>query len=224
MPLVLATFNPGKVREYQALFGHLPVRLDGLLDHGIRELPPETGTTFAENARIKARAAFDATSLPALGDDSGLEVRALGGAPGIHSARYAGPDQDARANLELLLRHMEGIEDRRARFVCALAGVIPEGWLPADLAREPAIPGLEIREDRDRKAWEITALGTVEGTILREPRGRGGFGYDPVFYREDLGLSFGEAPEEVKNRLSHRGRAASLLAPILARMTPPGER
>ncbi|HOU55117.1 MAG TPA: non-canonical purine NTP pyrophosphatase [Myxococcota bacterium] len=223
IPLVLATFNPGKVREYQALFQHLPVRLMGLRSLGIETLPPETGDTFVENARLKAQAVFDATGLPALGDDSGLEVRALGGAPGVHSARFAGPAQDARANLDLLLRRMEGIDDRRARFVCALVGVFPAGWLPADLSRELGHPHLEVLEDRDRRAWMVTALGTVEGILLQEPRGEGGFGYDPIFYREDLGGTFGEAPEDVKNRLSHRGQAASRMALVLARLMPPGD-
>lgn len=222
-PLVLATFNPGKIREYQALFRHLPVRLEALEALGIETLPPETGDTFVENARLKAQAVFDATGLPALGDDSGLEVRALGGAPGVHSARFAGPAQDARANLELLLQRMEGIDDRRARFVCALVGVFPADWLPADIARGLEDPHLEVQEDRNRRAWTVTALGTVEGILLQEPRGEGGFGYDPIFYREDLGGTFGEAPEDVKNRLSHRGRAASRMALVLARLMPPGD-
>jgi len=223
MPLVLATFNPGKVREYQALLRDVPVRLTGLLDLGVRDLPPETGDTFRENARIKAEAAFDLTGLAALGDDSGLEVPALGGAPGIHSARYAGPAQDARANLERLLQEMEGIEDRRARFVCALVALIPAPWLRTDRLPPGGLPDLEVAEDPVRKAWRIEALGTVEGVLLREPRGEGGFGYDPVFYQPDLGRSFGEAPEEDKNRLSHRGRAALLLTRVLRLVSPPGE-
>lgn len=224
IPLVLATFNPGKVREYQALLRHLPIRLLGLPELGIRVLPPETGDSFVENARIKAEAAFDATGLPSLGDDSGLEVQALDGAPGIHSARYAGPAQDAGANLALLLQRMEGITDRRARFVCALVGVVPADWLPRDALSERASPDLDLQPDPDRGAWRITALGTVEGTILTEPRGQGGFGYDPVFFHEDLGRTFGEAEEEAKNRISHRAVAVARLGRVIQRVSPPGAR
>lgn len=224
VPLVLASGNLGKIREFQFLLRALPVRLMGLSEAGIAGLPEETGASFEENARIKAQAAFDASGLPAMGDDSGLEVLALGGAPGIHSARYAGPDQDARANLDLLLRRMEGIEDRRARFVCALVTVIPRTWLPAQAIAPPFPDGLTVEEDRNRDAVRITAMGTVEGRILRQPRGSGGFGYDPIFYREDLGRTFAEIPEDQKNAISHRGRAVALASWVLSRMVLRQER
>ncbi|BCX80662.1 XTP/dITP diphosphohydrolase [Methylomarinovum caldicuralii] len=190
--LVLASGNRGKLREIQAL----------LSPHGVRVLPQtafavaeakETAPTFVENALIKARNAARYTGLPALADDSGLEVAALAGAPGVHSARYAGPDADDRLNNAKLLEALAEFqgEERRARFRCVLV-----------LVRHPFDPSPLIAE------------GTWEGRIAEAPRGEGGFGYDPLFWLPDRGCTAAELPPEEKNRLSHRGQA---LRQLLAR-------
>lgn len=181
--LVLATGNPGKVRELRRILGDLDVELVPRSELGLRA-PEETGATFAANALLKARAAATATGLPALADDSGLEVDALGGAPGVQSARYAGPDADDRANLRRLLEELAGVPrtERTARFVAVAALVAPDG-----------------------RAW--TERGTMEGRIAERPRGEGGFGYDPVFVAEGhTGTNAELAPGE-KDAASHRGRA-----------------
>ena len=185
MRLVLASGNRGKIREIQAL----------LAPHGVRVLPQtafavpeteETAPTFVENALLKARNAARHSGLPALADDSGLEVDALAGAPGVYSARYAGPGADDRLNNAKLLETLEGFEgeERRARFRCVLV-----------FLRHPYDPSPLIAE------------GTWEGLIATEPRGKGGFGYDPLFYLPELGRTAAELPPEEKNRLSHRGQA-----------------
>jgi XTP/dITP diphosphohydrolase len=198
--LVFATRNRGKLRELRQLLtpGEFPlgVELLGLDDIEVPEIP-ETGQTFAENAAAKARGVMEATGLPALADDSGLEVDALDGAPGVHSARYAGPGASDADRIALLLQDLAGVpaERRGARFRCVVAFV------------DPADPGrVGLHE------------GSCEGRILETPRGSGGFGYDPVFYVEELGQTFAEAPAEQKNRLSHRGRAMRrLVAELRAR-------
>ena len=195
MKLLFATRNQGKLRELRALLADL----DGLQLLCLDDLPQdvdveETGASFAENAQIKAQAAMRATGLPALADDSGLEVDALSGAPGVHSARYAGPGATDGQRNDKLLRELADVPaDRRtARFRCAVAFV------------HPAQPGLvQVRE------------AACEGTILTAPRGAGGFGYDPLFYVPQLGQTFAEAPPEAKNRLSHRGQAMRKLAQLL---------
>ena len=193
--LVIASGNAGKVRE----FGHLLAGL-GL---EIRPQPEgleveETGATFAENARLKAEAVARATGCWALADDSGLSVSALGGAPGVHSARYA--DSDA-ARIERLLRELEAANteavargeaaDRSAHFTAALAVANPSGEVV-----------LEVE-------------GICPGTILEAPRGDGGFGYDPVFFVPEAGFTFAEMPKELKGELGHRGRAFAQLEPKL---------
>ena len=178
--LVVATGNAHKLREIAQIFPEYEVvsqKQAGFFDE-----VDETGTTFMENALIKARAACEALGLPVLADDSGLCVVALGGAPGIYSARYSGAHGDDKGNRALLLKNMQGVTDRRAYFACAVALVSPDG-----------------------KEW--TAEGRTEGEILLEEDGEGGFGYDPIFLSSDLQKSFGIATAEEKNTVSHRYRA-----------------
>lgn len=203
--LVFATRNRGKLRELRQLLtpDHFPggVELLGLDDIQVPEIP-ETGETFSENAEAKARGVMQATGLPALADDSGLEVDALGGAPGVHSARYAGAGASDADRIALLLRNLDGVPAQRrgARFRCVVAFVDP-----ADPDR------VHLHE------------GSCEGRILQTPRGSGGFGYDPVFFAPELGQTFAEAPPEQKNRLSHRGRAMrKLIAELRERWSQPG--
>ena len=183
--IVLATNNPGKVKELAALLTPLGLRVLPQCEFKVPEVE-ETGLTFVENAILKARNACRHTGLPAIADDSGLEVDALRGAPGIYSSRYAGPGADDRANLEKLLADLAGVpeEARTARFQCLM---------------------VYLRHDAD--PTPLISQGTWEGRILTAPRGSGGFGYDPVFLVPDQGCSSAELPPAVKNRLSHRGRA-----------------
>ncbi len=188
MKLVLASSNPGKLAELRALLG------DGFELHAQSEFgvgdAKETGLSFVENALIKARHAATAAGLPALADDSGLCVDALDGAPGLHSARYAGAHGDNEANNDRLLRELADVPDaqRSARFVCVLV-----------LLRHPDDP------------LPLIAEGVWEGRILRERRGQRGFGYDPVFFSPTHGCSSAELTPEVKNRDSHRGIALATL-------------
>ncbi len=187
--VVLASRNKGKVAELQRLLaaelGDV-IELLSLDDAGITGEIEENGKTFAENAYIKASAA--ATSgYPGLGDDSGLSVYALDGAPGIYSARYAGGHGDDAANNALLLSNLAGVSDRSAAFVCALALVYPDGK-------------------------SVQVEGRVEGEILTAQRGESGFGYDPLFYYPPFAKSFAEISREEKNEISHRGAAVRALA------------
>jgi XTP/dITP diphosphohydrolase len=194
--LVLATSNPGKLREFRAILDDLPVvfrALDAFPEVSL----PEEGEDYEENAVVKARAVADGAGQPALADDSGLEVAALGGAPGPLSARFGGPDLDDAGRVEKLLASLaaSGSEDRSARFVCLVA---------------LAFPGGEV----------ITARGECAGRILDAPRGRSGFGYDPVFEVEGDVRSMAELSADEKNRISHRARALrSLREAIQHRIT-----
>ena len=190
--LLIATNNAGKLREYTALLGDLPVQLTTPQQEGIALEVEEKGATFAENALLKARAYCAASRLPTLADDSGLEVEALGGAPGVYSARYAGNNATDRQRYEKLLAELRGIPpaERTARFRCVIALVLPDG------------------------TEEITE-GECEGVIIDTPRGEHGFGYDPVFYMPALGKTMAELPPELKNRVSHRARALMRMKPIL---------
>lgn len=188
MRLVLATANPDKVAEIAAL-------LTGVQ---LAPRPPalpevdESGQTLEENARLKARAVVEATGAAAVADDTGLEVAALGGAPGVRSARYAGEDASYADNVAKLIGALEGVGDRRARFRTVALACFPDGR-------------------------EVVAEGAVEGVITDEPRGDGGFGYDPVFLPEGgEGRTFAEMTPEQKNSLSHRARAFTRLAELLA--------
>jgi len=191
--VVLATLNPGKVRELASLLGDLPIELVSLADTSGASLPPETGTTYAENALLKARAARGLTGHAALGDDSGLEVDALAGAPGLHSARFGGPGLDDRGRTSLLLERLRGVPagKRTARFRCAIALV-------------------------DENGGERTVEGLAEGEIALAPCGTGGFGYDPVFFFPPLGRTFGELTDREKERVSHRALAARAARQMLS--------
>ena len=191
MRLVLATRNPHKLRELEALMR--PHELDPLPDEV--ELPPETGTTFAQNALGKARAAAAATGRPAIADDSGIEAAALNGAPGVWSARYAGDDATDEENLAKLLAEVPPDGDTRVAYVCAMAFVEPGGA-------------------------EQVVHGRCEGTLTHEPRGSGGFGYDPAFVPDDFPgdeRTMAELTPDEKDSISHRGRAGRELAIWLAR-------
>jgi XTP/dITP diphosphohydrolase len=190
--VILATLNPGKVRELARLLGGLPIELVSLADVPGAALPPETGTTYVENALAKARAARQLTGHAALGDDSGLEVDALGGAPGLHSARFGGPGLDDRGRMRLLLEQLRAVPagKRAARFRCVIALV-------------------------DEAGGERTVEGVAEGEIAPAPRGTGGFGYDPVFVHPPLGRTFGELTDREKERVSHRALAARAARALL---------
>lgn len=193
MELLVATNNPGKVREYEAILAGLPVRITFPAQEGLDLVVDESGATFDENARIKALAFARASGLLTLADDSGLEVDALKGAPGVHSARYAGPDADDVDRYQKLLAELADIPpgDRSARFRCVVALAQPDGTV-------------------------YTAEGVCEGEIGLFPRGAHGFGYDPVFIVQGQdGRTMAELPPEVKHRISHRGRAMRAARPVL---------
>lgn len=181
-PLVLATGNPGKLSELAALLGGFSCDIKGLRDFG--PIPPcaETGATFEDNAVLKARFTARVLGFPALADDSGLVVKALDGAPGVRSARFAGPRATDEENVRRLLEAMKGVKDREASFQCILALAVPRG---------PAL------------LYE----GTCTGWITEEPAGTDGFGYDPVFFYPPLQKTFAQLSREEKNRVSHRGKA-----------------
>lgn len=182
MKVVAATGNRHKLKEFREIFPDWDIVSEK--EAGFSGEVEETGESFLENALLKARAVCRATGQPALADDSGIVVDALGGAPGVHSARYSGGDDaDNRA---LLLKNLQNAANRDAHFTSAIALVFPDGR-------------------------EVTAEGSTFGTILREERGSSGFGYDCLFYSSDLKKSFGEATDEEKNSVSHRGRALAAL-------------
>ena len=182
--LIVATGNRHKLQEIREIFPETQVI--SAADAGFTQDVEETGRTFEENALIKARAAAEVLNLPALADDSGLCVDALGGAPGIYSARYAGGHGDDKANRQKLLIELSGVKQRSARFCCAIALCFPHGK-------------------------EIVVTGETCGEILYEEQGENGFGYDSLFFSDDLQKSFGTADAEEKNAVSHRGRALCAL-------------
>ena len=191
--LIVASHNPGKVREIKELLAPLGIATKGAGELGLPE-PEETGTTFAENAALKARAAAAASGLPALADDSGLSVEALGGAPGIYSARWAGPAKDfsvAMARIERELNE-KGDAAHTAKFVCALALALPSGQC-------------EIYE------------GEVQGQLVFPPRGARGFGYDPIFVADGMEKTFAEIEPAEKHAISHRARAFAKFIAALKR-------
>lgn len=192
MKIILATNNLGKIRELQELLVDEDIKVLSLRDIPDWEDVEENGTTFAENAAIKAREAARKTGLIALADDSGLEVDALGGAPGIYSARYAGEPKNDKRNTEKVLSLLETIpqDKRTARFRCALVVVTPSGE-------------------------EYLTEGVVEGQILTECRGTDGFGYDPVFYLPEYRKTMAEISLSEKNKISHRAQAFRKVIPIL---------
>ncbi|GIV95783.1 MAG: non-canonical purine NTP pyrophosphatase [Herpetosiphonaceae bacterium] len=200
LSLLIATTNLHKLDEYRLILGDLPLHLLSLRDVGISDDVPETGTTFVENARIKAEAYCRMSGLPTMADDSGIEVPSLGGAPGVYTARWAMPDpNDPHRHYRRLLDELQGkpFHDRIARFVCAIA-----------LAR----PGHEIE----------LVEGTLMGVIEEQPRGMHGFGYDPVFYLLDYDKTLAELPPEEKNRISHRAQAARAARVVIERWLAEG--
>ena len=194
MEIVIASRNKHKIQELEALLSKYVagVKLLSLDDVGIVGDIEENGTTFSENALIKARAAASSGKI-GVGDDSGLCVNALGGAPGIFSARFAGEHGNDAANNEKLLRELSDKSDRSAAFVCAIACVMPDGR-------------------------EITVEGRAEGTILHSASGNNGFGYDPLFYYPPLDKTFASLSPEEKNGISHRARAVEAFAKELAKI------
>jgi XTP/dITP diphosphohydrolase len=197
--LLIATTNQNKLREYAAIFAGLPLELRSLRDLGISEDVEETGATFAENARLKAEFYAARSGLLALADDSGLEVVALGGEPGVMSHRYAGPNATDADRNALLLKKLEGVpfHARLARFVCAIALARPDG----------------VVEEVE---------GVLPGVIELAPRGANGFGYDPLFYVLDEHATLAELPLDRKNQISHRALAARAAREVLDRWAAEG--
>ena len=188
---VLATHNPGKLKEMSAILAELGIQVVGPGELGIDVEVEETGTTFAENAMLKAQAICAASGLPAIADDSGLCVDALNGGPGVYSARYGGEGLDDRGRTMLLLENMRGQTTRAAHFACAICCVFPSGDT-------------------------LTAEGRCEGAIAFAPMGEGGFGYDPVFLVPEKAKTFSQLTAEEKNAISHRGKALRAFSEKLA--------
>ncbi len=192
MKMTIASKNKGKLEEIKYIFRNLPYEIVTMQDAGIEDDIPETGTTFEENALIKARHVQSLTGGVALADDSGLEVDFLGGAPGVYSARFAGEGaSDAQKNAKLL-SVLEGVpmEKRKARFVCVIAVVFPDGR-------------------------ELLSRGTFDGVIADAPAGENGFGYDPLLYVPEHGRTVAQMNEAEKNLVSHRGKALSAMLGLL---------
>jgi XTP/dITP diphosphohydrolase len=187
--LVVATKNKGKLKEIREIFKDMPLEIVSMEEAGFDGDIEEFGSTFEENAYIKAKSVADATGEAALADDSGLVVDFLDGAPGIYSSRFAGEGASDEDRINRLLGLMKDADDnnRTARFVCAAAVVYPDGR-------------------------SITATGKCEGVIAHEPKGSNGFGYDPVFFVPEYGKTMAELDSETKNKISHRGNALTLLA------------
>ena len=190
--LLIATRNSGKVNEYRELLGAIPYQLTSLRQEGITVEVEETGASYEENARLKAEAYAQASGLLTLADDSGIEIDALGGAPGYLSARYGGPGLTDAERVQLLLRNVEGVPDaeRSGRFVCTIA------------LAEPDAPTRVV-------------AAAVEGVVTYAPQGESGFGYDPIFFYPPFGKTFAQIPQLQKNAVSHRGQAARLARDLL---------
>ena len=186
MRLLVATKNNGKIQEIAEILKPLGIEVVSQGDTDINVDIEETGSTFEENALIKARAVAMMCDEPVLADDSGLCIEALDGRPGIYSARYAGPDASDEDKIQKVLTEMAEVKNRRAKFVCVMAIVFQDGT-------------------------EVTAQGEVCGSITREPRGTDGFGYDPIFYANELEKTFAQAGQDEKNQVSHRRRALNKL-------------
>ena len=191
MKFVLATHNPGKIQEMQAILSQLGVEVVSPAELGVDVDVEETGDTFAENAMLKAKAICAAAGLPAIADDSGLCVDALNGGPGVYSARYGGEGLDDAGRTALLLQNMRGQTTRAAHFACAIACAFPNGDT-------------------------LTAEGRCDGAIAFAPMGQGGFGYDPVFLVPEKAKTFSQMTAEEKNEISHRGRALRTFSEKLA--------
>ena len=182
MKVVLASHNQKKMVEMKAILSQMGVEVLSQAEVGVDLEPEETGTTFEENARIKAQAVMQATGLPAIADDSGLMVDALGGDPGVYSARYGGPGLDDTGRWQLLLKNMAGESNRACKFVSVICCAFPDGG-------------------------EVMARGECPGILAQGPSGYGGFGYDPIFYLPQLGKTMAQLTPAEKNQISHRARA-----------------
>ena len=182
MKVVLASHNQKKMVEMKAILSQMGVEVLSQAEVGMDLEPEETGTTFGENARIKAQAVMQATGLPAIADDSGLMVDALGGDPGVYSARYGGPGLDDTGRWQLLLKNMAGESNRACKFVSVICCAFPDGG-------------------------EVMARGECPGILAQGPSGDGGFGYDPIFYLPQLGKTMAQLTPAEKNQISHRARA-----------------
>ncbi|MCI5691208.1 MAG: RdgB/HAM1 family non-canonical purine NTP pyrophosphatase [Clostridiales bacterium] len=182
MKVVLASQNKKKIVEMRDILSKMGVEVLSQADVGLNLEPEETGATFEENARIKARAVMEAAGMPAIADDSGLMVDALGGEPGVYSARYGGPGLDDTGRWQLLLRNMAGQTDRQGKYVSVICCVFPDGR-------------------------EILSRGECAGLLTEEPAGDGGFGYDPIFFLPQLGKTMAQITPEEKNQISHRAKA-----------------
>lgn len=195
--LLLATTNTHKLQEYRAIFSGIPFRLLSLSDVRLDMDVEETGTTFAENAELKALAYARSSGLLSLADDSGLEIDAMGGSPGVYSARFLRADATYEERFRVILAQLRGMppEQRTARFRCAITIAEPSGYYR-------------------------TVEGTIEGVIADAPRGENGFGYDPIFLVPTLGKTTAELSSEQKHRISHRGQAARLAAALLSDWPP----
>jgi XTP/dITP diphosphohydrolase len=195
--LLLATTNRHKLHEYRAIFSTLPFTLLSLADIRLDMDVEETGTTFLENAELKAHAYAQASGMLSLADDSGLEIDALGGAPGVYSARFAGVNTPYEERFRLIFEQMQGVpqSERTARFRCVISLAEPSGYCRS-------------------------VEGVMEGVIADAPRGAHGFGYDPIFLLPELGKTSAELPPEQKNTISHRGRAARKARELLENWPP----
>lgn len=190
--IVFATSNEGKMREVREILKELPMEVDSMKDAGVRIEIVEDGSSFEENAMIKAKAVWDVTGGIVLADDSGLVVDYLNGEPGIYSARYMGEETSYEIKNRNLIERLSGAkeEERSARFVCAIAAVLPDGRT-------------------------LTTTGTMEGMIAHEPAGAGGFGYDPILMLPEYGMTSAEITMEEKNKISHRGKALEAMKELL---------
>lgn len=190
--IIVATGNEGKMREFRMILDNLGLEVISMKENGTVVDIVEDGTTFAENAEIKAKAVWEVTGDIVLSDDSGLVVDYLGGEPGIYSARYMGEDTSYEVKNKVIIDRLAGAkeEERTARFVCAIAAVLPDGRV-------------------------LHTDGIVEGVIAHEPAGDGGFGYDPIFYLPEYGMTSAEIPADKKNEISHRGKALRAMERLL---------
>ncbi len=193
--LLLATSNPGKIREYRFLLDGLDCQIATLAEEGIVEVVTESGNSYEQNARLKAITYAKLSQFPALADDSGLEVDALNGRPGVNSARFAGESATDAQRVSFLLAKLDGVpwEQRTARFKCVIAIATPDGQCE-------------------------TCCGECRGMVALEAKGESGFGYDPVFFLPEIGRTMAELPFETKNQVSHRGRASQKARQLLQQL------
>lgn len=198
--IIFATGNEGKMKEIRLILADLGLEILSMMEAGVDLDIVEDGSTFGENAEIKARAVWERTGDIVLADDSGLVIDYLGGEPGIYSARYLGEETSYEYKNRVILERMDGVpeEERSARFVSAIAAVLPDGRV-------------------------LHTEGIVEGLIATEPAGNGGFGYDPVFYLPEYGMTSAEIPMELKNEISHRGKALAAMKDMIRKVFEEGQ-